>query len=267
MPGNSPAARPKIDLDRLNLSGLFAQAVALRDCLRERREPGWTLPELEALAASARKAAVGVRKEIRRLWLPRKLYAGDLVGEGRKRRAVEAIYLIARTLRPKVTVRSGWSGYLRDLEAAVDMLQGVAPAPDQYVTLDQAAAMVHRSKRTLERYKRRKSDPLPDPDISGGGGRADEERIDAAAETAERLMIDAGRQVLGEAFTLRVNRKAVRFPGRLLDEKDRAKWNWLTDRLRDKGRGKMLLNSNTLTGRPRGKSGEKMLLNSNSGCS
>jgi hypothetical protein len=173
MAGKTPAARP-IDLDHLDLSGLFGQAAALRDCLRERNEPGLTLPELETLADRARKAAVDVRKEIRRLWTPRKLSTNDLVGDSRKRRAVEAVYLVARTLRPQVTVRSGWSGYLHDLEAAVDMLQGVAPAPDQYVTLDQAAAMVHRSKRTLERYKSRKSDPLPDPDISGGGGRADE---------------------------------------------------------------------------------------------
>jgi hypothetical protein len=86
---------------------------------------------------------------------------------------------------------------------------------------------------------------------------ADEERIDAAAETAERLMIDAGRQVLGQAFTLRVNRKSVWFPDRLLDEKDRGKWNWLMGRLRGKVGEKMVLNSNTLTDRLRGKGGER----------
>lgn len=38
---------------------------------------------------------------------------------------------------------------------------------DSYVTLDQCAAMVHRSKRTLEHYR----DRLPEPAVEGGGGR------------------------------------------------------------------------------------------------
>jgi hypothetical protein len=40
----------------------------------------------------------------------------------------------------------------------------------QYVTLDQMAATVHRSKRTLEKWKTRKKNPLPEPDVEGGGG-------------------------------------------------------------------------------------------------
>lgn len=40
-----------------------------------------------------------------------------------------------------------------------------------YVTLDQAAGMVHKSKRTLERYKTKGT--LPKPAVEGGGGRAD----------------------------------------------------------------------------------------------
>jgi hypothetical protein len=43
-----------------------------------------------------------------------------------------------------------------------------------YVTLDQMAAIVNRSKRTLERLKYRKANPLPDPDVPGGGGKPDE---------------------------------------------------------------------------------------------
>ncbi|MFI5457595.1 MAG: hypothetical protein ACHRXM_19305, partial [Isosphaerales bacterium] len=45
-----------------------------------------------------------------------------------------------------------------------------APAelPD-LVTLDQAAARVHRSKRTLERYKTKGT--LPEPTVEGGGGK------------------------------------------------------------------------------------------------
>jgi hypothetical protein len=46
----------------------------------------------------------------------------------------------------------------------------------QYVTLDQAAALVSRSKRTLEKYKQREKNPLPSPDVEGGGGRPDEWR-------------------------------------------------------------------------------------------
>jgi hypothetical protein len=47
--------------------------------------------------------------------------------------------------------------------------QSAKPAEThQYVTLDQAAAMVQRSKRTLEH------DPLPEPDIEGGGGKPNE---------------------------------------------------------------------------------------------
>jgi hypothetical protein len=36
------------------------------------------------------------------------------------------------------------------------------------------AAMVNRSKRTLERLKGQRNNPLPTPDVEGGGGRADE---------------------------------------------------------------------------------------------
>jgi len=46
--------------------------------------------------------------------------------------------------------------------------------PGSYVTLDQMAAIVNRSKRSLERLKSRKKNPLPDPDCEGGGGRPDE---------------------------------------------------------------------------------------------
>jgi hypothetical protein len=45
---------------------------------------------------------------------------------------------------------------------------------EDYVTLDQMAAWVSRSKRTLERMKTRQSNPLPTPDIEGGAGKADE---------------------------------------------------------------------------------------------
>jgi hypothetical protein len=40
----------------------------------------------------------------------------------------------------------------------------------QYVTLDHMAAIVSRSKRTLEKLKTRMKNPLPPPDVEGGGG-------------------------------------------------------------------------------------------------
>src|SRR5262249_16648231 len=43
-----------------------------------------------------------------------------------------------------------------------------------FVDLDQMAAVVNRSKSTLEKMKRRKNNPLPLPDIEGGGGKKDE---------------------------------------------------------------------------------------------
>jgi hypothetical protein len=45
--------------------------------------------------------------------------------------------------------------------------------PD-YVDLDQIAAMVNRSKSHLEKLKRRDKNPLPDPEVRGGGGKKDE---------------------------------------------------------------------------------------------
>lgn len=41
----------------------------------------------------------------------------------------------------------------------------------QYVDLNQIAAVVNHSKSTLEKLKRRKINPLPDPEIPGGGGK------------------------------------------------------------------------------------------------
>jgi hypothetical protein len=48
------------------------------------------------------------------------------------------------------------------------------PTLPKYVTLDQMAAFVSRSKRTLEKLKNRAKNPFPPPDVKGGGGRPDE---------------------------------------------------------------------------------------------
>jgi hypothetical protein len=44
----------------------------------------------------------------------------------------------------------------------------------QFVTLDKMAAMVGRSKRTLEKLLNRPRNPFPGPDIEGGGGKPHE---------------------------------------------------------------------------------------------
>jgi hypothetical protein len=65
------------------------------------------------------------------------------------------------------------------LEIGVRQLRQTVPAKDpqagtQYVRLDQMAALVSRKKRTAEKWKTRKKDPLPPPDVEGTGGNADE---------------------------------------------------------------------------------------------
>lgn len=47
-------------------------------------------------------------------------------------------------------------------------------APPQYVNLDRAAALVHKSKKTLERYKNEQDSDMPEPAVEGGGGKAAE---------------------------------------------------------------------------------------------
>jgi hypothetical protein len=61
-------------------------------------------------------------------------------------------------------------------------LAGEAPAPPDppqppdydYVGLDQMAVLVQRSKSTLDKLKQRQDNPLPNPDVKGGGGKRDE---------------------------------------------------------------------------------------------
>lgn len=55
-----------------------------------------------------------------------------------------------------------------------DAGQEIEGAVLQYVTLSMMAAIVQRSPRTLEKWKARPKNPLPLPDIEGGGGKPDE---------------------------------------------------------------------------------------------
>jgi hypothetical protein len=91
--------------------------------------------------------------------------------------------------------------------AAGDSRPGAGPAADStslecLVTLQQAAAMVHRSKRTLEKYK----DKMPAPRVQGGGGKPDEWLW---SELRPWLQEEFGRQL------------PERFPANLLPEAGR----------------------------------------------
>jgi hypothetical protein len=55
-----------------------------------------------------------------------------------------------------------------------DSVVGTPNEAAQYVTLDQAAAIVQRSKRTLRRKKDAQGSTMPRPDAEGGGGKPDE---------------------------------------------------------------------------------------------
>ncbi len=63
------------------------------------------------------------------------------------------------------------------VEKALDESSAGGDEVHQYVTLDQLAAIIGRSKRTLERWQREKTG-FPMPDIEGGGGKAHEWRWD-----------------------------------------------------------------------------------------
>jgi hypothetical protein len=84
---------------------------------------------------------------------------------------------VRRTLANPDTTAADYAELLREIDRNGGPQIGMGPAPgavECYVTLDQMAATVSRSKRTLERLKTRKRHPLPAPDVEGGGGRPDE---------------------------------------------------------------------------------------------
>jgi hypothetical protein len=58
------------------------------------------------------------------------------------------------------------------LRRVIDLLR--PPPTDQYVTLDQAAALVNRAKKTLERHMANGCPQAPAPDVEGGGGKPHE---------------------------------------------------------------------------------------------
>lgn len=85
---------------------------------------------------------------------------------------------LPRTYEAFESLRQLWTALADQIGHRVSVLrypelaQGTGAADalmDELVTLSQAAALVHRGKRTLERWK----SELPAPDVPGGNGQAD----------------------------------------------------------------------------------------------
>jgi hypothetical protein len=71
---------------------------------------------------------------------------------------------------------AAWAKWQMAVEALIEAARRISTStgdPGEYVDLDQIAATVHCKKDSLKPYKRRKHDPLPDPDVRGGGGKRD----------------------------------------------------------------------------------------------
>jgi hypothetical protein len=80
-----------------------------------------------------------------------------------------ALKALSEILAPFAGV--AWETEIRNRSrASADAGPTESSTPSDLVTLNQAASMVHKTKRTLERYKTDGS--LPDPEVEGGGGRA-----------------------------------------------------------------------------------------------
>jgi hypothetical protein len=88
----------------------------------------------------------------------------------------DLLYLVGPSFSP--TRRTAQT--ILKLDKWARLLDSTLPTPTSdgipmcYVTLDNMAASVSRSKRTLEKLKTRKKNPLPAPDVEGGGGKPDE---------------------------------------------------------------------------------------------
>jgi hypothetical protein len=80
--------------------------------------------------------------------------------------------------------------WFADIEVLRKLLTEQVQQFEEYVTLDQMAAAVNRTKRALEKYKDRRLHPqdfLPDADIQGGGGKPDEWKWSTARPWLEKV--------------------------------------------------------------------------------
>jgi hypothetical protein len=108
------------------------------------------------------------------LRLTKRIYVGAVNPDG----SIEPFaYKPVRGWMPNEEKWQEWQRKVQHTRAAARaMSEASRPSGEelQYVTLDQIAAYVKYSKRTLERAKSRKKNPLPLPAIDGGGGKRDE---------------------------------------------------------------------------------------------
>jgi hypothetical protein len=157
MSSNPSTPSAKINVDALDLSGFRIEASVLLEYLRAHRRPGLELEDLKQLYDDTKKAVARLSAVASRLGLST-VCAGQclLEGDHQKRQAVEAIVLIVQTLQ--LTLPSGangqpwWSGHIRDLETAINML----PVPLSQAELSGLTAKIQTEVSYLEAPERRR---------------------------------------------------------------------------------------------------------------
>ncbi len=101
--------------------------------------------------------------------------------EGHVRKRYEAIQTTRQWLLIRDDIRKFAPLALAERDVRSRPLEAVSPpdeTPLQFVTLDQMASLVNRSKDTLERRLNKKNTTMPQPDVEGGGGKPHEWRWD-----------------------------------------------------------------------------------------
>jgi hypothetical protein len=172
---------PAINLDSLDLAALRRLTAALVDIGRRYSLGHFGQGQETQLLERGQKALRELLAEIKRLGLPLNFKRDDLQGADNVRVAVEKILFAADNLNCWDPFQSTMhmvllGDSLAELKAALDSLDTDTELADQYVTLDQAAAFVNRSKKTLERAMNKSNSDAPPPDVEGGGGRPHEWR-------------------------------------------------------------------------------------------
>jgi hypothetical protein len=168
------AQRGQVAREVASREGLLRELDYLRSL--DRREP-WQDERLRLLAAGAdadRERLAELRQEQER----HKALTARLRGAERTIFRFAGRHGLDAGPLPRLLV----GGELGCAGEVVPLLRRVADALDpvvankgevQYVTLQNMADIVQRTKRCLNTYKGRADDPLPDPDWEGGGGKPD----------------------------------------------------------------------------------------------
>lgn len=145
--------------------------VPLLPSLDEWKDAGWIDDlMLEVVPPDSAKKTGNASKTFMRL----NLAPGSYRLTGIRKAALDAPIVPSATMNAVAPAATTPTPTLGGASGAPDEETNRAAETEQYVTLDQAAALVNRSKKTLARCKARNSKPLPHPDVEGGGGKADE---------------------------------------------------------------------------------------------